>query len=155
MEKIKVKKLIDTAILPTRGHSDDAGIDLYVCITDEDLMEYGEGNGIVLKPGDVYMFDTGIAFDLPEGYFGLVVVRSSIGIKKQLRLMNQAGVIDQGFKDSVKIALHNFGSEPQEIRHGDRIAQMILLPYVTFPIEEVDKLTDTERGTGGIGSTGR
>lgn len=152
---IKVKKLREDAIIPTRGSAEAAGIDLYACIDEEDVFEYGNGYGVLIEPGETYPFDTGVAFDIPEGYFGAVFVRSSIGFKKNLRLVNSVGVIDNDFRDSVKVKLHNFGTETQEIRHGDRIAQMVLLPYVTFPIEEVEELTETERGAGGIGSTGR
>lgn len=152
---IKVKKLREDAIIPTRGSTEAAGIDLYACIDEEDVFEYGNGYGVLIDPGETYTVDTGIAFDIPEGYFGAVFVRSSIGFKKNLRLANGTGVIDFDYKGNVRVCLHNFGTETQEIRHGDRIAQIVLLPYVTFPIEEVEELTETERGTGGIGSTGR
>jgi len=152
---IKVKKLREDAFIPTRGSVEAAGIDLYVCIDEEDLFEYGDGYSVIIKPGETYPFDTGLAFNMPAGYFGAVYVRSSIGFKKKLRLANGTGIIDQDYTGEVKICLHNFGDEPQEIRHGDRVAQMVLLPYATFPIKEVDKLTETERGAEGIGSTGR
>lgn len=152
---IKVKKVNPNAIIPTRGDGEAAGIDLYVCL-DEAEDEFGVPmDQVMIMSGETYIFDTGIAFELPKGYFGAVYVRSSIGIKNNLRLMNGTGIIDNSFRGTVKVALHNFGNTPQVIKHGDRIAQMVLLPYVTFPIVEVDTLTETERGEGGIGSTGR
>ena len=141
---IKVKKMNSNATLPTRGSEEAAGIDLYACID----------NPITIQPHDSVTFNSGVAFELPKGYFGAVVPRSSIGIKKHLRLCNDVGVIDFDYKGSVLMAFHNDSAYPQTINPGDRIAQMVLLPYVTFPIEEVEELTDTERGEGGIGSTG-
>ena len=152
---IKIKKLNPNAIIPTRGSAEAAGIDLYACL-DEAEDEFGVPiDQVTIMSGETYVFNTGIAFDMPEGYFGAVFVRSSIGIKKCLRLCNSVPIIDNDYKGDVKLALHNFGNTPQVIKHGDRIAQMVLLPYVTFPIVEVDTLTETERGEGGIGSTGR
>ena len=152
---IKIKKLNPNAIIPTRGSEEAAGIDLYACL-DEAEDEFGVPiDQVTIEPGESYIFDTGIAVEFPEGYFGAVFVRSSIGIKRNLRLNNSVGVVDNDYRNSTKVALHNFGTEPQTIKHGDRIAQMVLLPYVIFPIVEVDALTKTERGEGGIGSTGR
>ena len=152
---IKIKKLNPNAIIPTRGSEEAAGIDLYACL-DEAEDEFGVPiDQVTIEPGESYIFDTGVAIEFPEGYFGAVFVRSSIGIKRNLRLNNSVGVVDNDYRNSTKVALHNFGTEPQTIQHGDRIAQMVLLPYVTFPIAEVDTLTETERGEGGIGSTGR
>ena len=141
---IKVKKTNPNAILPTRGSEEAAGIDLYACVYEP----------IVIPPHDSVIFNVGVAFELPQGYFGAVVPRSSVGIKKHLRLCNSVGIIDWDYKGNVLVAFHNDGDNPQTINPGDRIAQMVLLPYVTFPIEEVEELTDTERGEGGIGSTG-
>lgn len=143
---IKVKKMNINATLPTRGSEEAAGIDLYACIDEP---------SITIMPGETYLFDIGIGFDIPEGYFGAIFVRSSIGIKKHLRLSNSVPIIDNDYKGSVKIELHNFGDTIQIINNGDRIAQMVLLPYTSFPIEEVEELTETKRGEGGIGSTGR
>ena len=152
---IKIKKLNPNAIIPTRGSEEAAGIDLYACI-DEVEDEFGVPiDQVTIEPGESYIFDTGVAIEFPEGYFGAVFVRSSIGIKRNLRLNNSVGVVDNDYRNSTKVALHNFGTEPQTIQHGDRIAQMVLLPYVVFPVVEVDTLSETERGEDGIGSTGR
>lgn len=142
---IKIKKLNPNAIIPTRGDDAAAGIDLYACIDEP----------IDIRPGDTVMFGSGIACEFPEGYFGLVVPRSSVGIKKKLALPNNCGIIDFSYRGEIKIAFTNIGKEIQTIEPGDRVAQMVLLPYVVFPIVEVDTLTETERGEGGIGSTGR
>lgn len=143
--KMKIKKMKPNAIIPTRGSAEAAGIDLYACIE----------NDIQIQPGDTVMFGSGIACEFPEGYWGMVVPRSSIGIKKGLSLPNNVGVIDNDYRNEIMIALHNNGSETQTICPGDRIAQMILLPYFLYDIEEADTLSDTERGMGGIGSTGK
>lgn len=143
--ELKVKKLRDNAILPTRGSEEAAGADLYACI-DEPITIVTDGNAII---------PTGIACDFPEGYFGAVVVRSSVGIKRHMGLMNQVGIIDHDFNGEIMIGIHNDGKTPQTIEPGERLAQMILLPYVTYDIIETDTLSETERGEGGFGSTGK
>lgn len=142
--ELKVKKVRDNAILPTRGSEKAAGIDLYACIDEP----------IVIMPGESARFGSGLAFNIPEGYFGAICVRSSVGIKRNLALMNQLGVIDEDYVGEVIMAFRNMGKEPQTINPGERLAQMILLPYVTYNIVETDTLSETERGEGGIGSTG-
>lgn len=143
--ELKVKKMRDNAILPTRGSKEAAGIDLYACIDKE----------IVLEPNESAIIPSGVGFDFPKGYYGEVVVRSSIGIKRHLGLMNQVGIIDNDFKNEVIIGLYNFGKEPQIIEPNERIAQLILQPYIKTVIEEVETLSDSERGLSGIGSSGR
>ena len=143
--ELKVKKLRDNAILPTRGSEEAAGADLYACI-DEPITIVTDGNAII---------PTGIACDFPEGYFGAVVVRSSVGIKRHMGLMNQVGIIDHDYNGEIMIGIHNNDKTPQTIQPGERLAQMILLPYVTYNIVETDSLSETERGEGGFGSTGK
>lgn len=143
--ELRVKKVRDNAILPTRGSEKAAGIDLYACINEPITIPT---NGCVTIP-------TGIACDFPEGYYGQVVVRSSIGFKRHLGLVNQVGIIDNDYRGEMLVGLHNFGDTPQTIEPNERIAQMILLPYVTYNILETDTLTETERGEGGFGSTGK
>ena len=143
--ELKVKKMRDNAILPTRGSEQSAGIDLYACIDDS----------IVILPNSDAIIPTGIACDFPEGYFGAIAVRSSVGIKRKMGLMNQLGVVDWDYSGEIMIGLHNFGRIPQTIVPGERLAQMILLPYVIYDIVETDTLTETERGEGGFGSTGK
>lgn len=145
--KLKVKKVSDTATLPTFGDPDAAGIDLYV-----DLKGH---QTIRLFPRQTLMICSGIACEFPDGYFGLVFPRSSAGVKRNLRLANTAGVIDNSFRGEIMMAITNTGDTDQIISHGERIAQMILLPYVHYSVVETDELSETARGDGGFGSTGK
>lgn len=143
--ELKIKKMRDNAILPTRGDSESAGIDLYACI-DEPLYLHADKSA---------MIPTGIACEFPKGYFGLMLPRSSVGVKKKLALLNTAGVIDNSYRGEIMMAFVNNNNHTQVIEPGDRLAQLILLPYVVYDIIETDTLTDTERGEGGFGSTGK
>lgn len=143
-QTLKIKKVKENAIIPTRGSEQAAGVDLYACIDEP----------ITIIPGETKVFGSGIACDFPAGYFGAVVPRSSVGIKRKLTLPNSVGVIDYDYNGEIMIALTNIGNQAQEICPGERLAQMILLPYIICNIEETDSLSDTERGTDGIGSTG-
>ena len=143
--ELKIKKMRDNAILPTRGSVKAAGIDLYACI-DEPLTIITGGSALI---------PTGIACDFPEGYFGGIVPRSSVGVKRHLMLSNNFGVCDEDYKGEILMGFTNMGSMPQTIQPGERLAQMILLPYVTYNIVETDTLTESERGEGGFGSTGK
>lgn len=142
---LKVKKVKDNAILPTRGSEKAAGIDLYACIDEP----------ITIAPGETKTFGSGIACEFPEGYWGMVVPRSSVGIKRRLNIPQGSAVIDEDYTGEIILALYNHGQETAVISPGERLAQMVLLPYVLFDIEETDTLAETERGEGGIGSTGR
>lgn len=144
--ELKVKKMKDNAIIPTRGSKEAAGIDLYACLDDP---------YIAIKPGETVMFSSGIACEFPEGYWGMVVPRSSIGWKKHLSIPQSMGVIDNDYRADIKIIFTNIGQDTQIIESGDRVAQLILLPYFTYNIEETDTLSTTERGEGGFGSTGK
>lgn len=143
--ELKVKKMKDDAIIPTRGSEEAAGVDLYACIPDT----------IELFPGQTTMIPTGIACDFPEGYFGLVAIRSGNGVKRGLRLANQVGIIDADYKGEIMLGIYNGSNIVQFISPNERLAQLILLPYVTYNIVETDTLSDTERGEGGFGSTGK
>lgn len=143
--ELKVKKMRDNAVIPTRGSKEAAGIDLYACLDE----------AIGIEPGQTVTFSTGIACEFPKGYFGMVCVRSSIGFKRELGLINQIGIIDEDYRNEIKVGLHNYGCNTQIIEPNERIAQMILLPYALYNIVETDTLSKTERGEGGIGSTGR
>lgn len=143
--ELKVKKVRDNAILPTRGDSEAAGIDLYACID----------KPITIQPGQTIMIGSGIACEFPNGYFGAVAPRSSVGIKRHLTLPNNLGIIDYSYRGEIMLAFTNIGEDIQTINPGERLAQMILLPYVTYNIVETDTLSETERGAGGIGSTGK
>lgn len=142
--RVEVKKLSETAILPLRGSSQAAGYDLHADISEK----------LVIRPGETVKVETGLAFALPEGYFGGIFARSGLSAKKGLRPANCTGVVDSDYRGPVIVALHNDSKTEQVIEPGERIAQMILLPYLTAEFEEVENLDETARGEGGFGSTG-
>ncbi len=143
MVELKVKKLYDKAILPSYGSASAAGADLYSC--EEDL---------VFVPGETKLVHTGIAMEIPEGYVGLIYARSGIATKRGLAPANKVGVIDSDYRGEVMVALHNHSGEEAKIEAGERIAQIVITPYLTVNFIETDSLDDTERGGGGFGSTG-
>ena len=143
MVKVQVKKLTPTAVLPTLGSEKAAAYDLY---SDADL--------IIIEPGACEKVPTGLAITPPEGYFGAIFARSGLATKRGLRPANCVGVCDEDYTGEYIIAVYNDGFAPQEIRRGDRIAQLIFLPYVHVDFEEVENLNTTDRGSGGFGSTG-
>ena len=145
MNPVHVKKLQDKAILPTYGSTAAAGADLYACI-DED---------VTIAAGQTVMIPTGLAMEIPDGCAGLVFARSSLGTKRGLAPANKVGVIDSDYRGPVTVVLHNHGTESQTIAHGERIAQMVITPVLTPAYEVVSELNDTDRGTGGFGSTGK
>ena len=145
MEPIKVKKLRPGAVLPTYGTEFSAGADLYACL-DED---------VTILPGETSKIPTGIAMELPVGTAGLIYTRSSLGTKRGLAPANKVGVVDSDYRGEFLIFLHNHGAEPQTIVHGDRIAQLVVTPVFTPGFVEALELSDTQRGTGGFGSTGK
>ena len=138
-EKISVMRVHPEAVLPTRAHKDDAGLDLY-CL--EDLV-VESGHGKVAK--------TGIAVALPGGHVGLVADRSSLA-KKGIK--NAGGVIDAGYRGEIHIVLWDISSEPIYLKRGERIAQLLILPMITPAVQEVSALDETQRGSKGFGSTG-
>ncbi len=143
--KIKVKKLTPEAVVPTLGSKFAAGADLYSA----------EKGDVVIAPGETKFIGTGIAVEIPEGYVGLVYARSGLACKRGLAPANKVGVIDSDYRGEIKVALLNHGKEPQMLEKGERIAQMVVAPYLSVTYEETDELSDTERGEGGFGSTGR
>lgn len=142
---VKVKKLTEGAIIPTYGTEFSAGADLYAC-TDAP---------IVINPHQTVMVHTGIAMEIPAEYAGLVYARSGMAAKRSLAPANKVGVIDSDYRGEIMVALHNHGEEAQTIENGERIAQLVITPFVTAEFSEVDELCETERGEGGFGSTGR
>ena len=140
MIPFKVQKLSPTATLPTKGNSDDAGIDLYT------------NESYTLAPGERHMFTTGIACSIPTGYVALLWDRSGLGSKGIHRF---AGVIDSGYRGEWKVILYNSTNEPFEIKAGDKIIQCIIQKFEPAEITEVQELDETERGAGAFGSTGR
>lgn len=141
---MQVKKLRADAVLPTRGSFYSAGWDLYTTNKEP----------VTIQPDSCYMFGTGLAFAIPEDYFGAIYIRSSVGIKKHLMLSNNVGVIDSDYRGEVMIQVHNMGETPVTVEPYSRIAQMVVTPCPTMFMEWVEELPDTVRGTGGIGSTG-
>lgn len=142
--KMKIKKLTDTAKLPTRGSLQAAGYDLYADINEP----------ICIKAHETTMVHTGLSIAVPEGYFGGIFARSGLSTKKGLRPANCTGVVDSDYRGPVMVALHNDSEMDQVVEPGERIAQLVVMPYLCVEFEEVDELEETERGAGGFGSTG-
>ena len=145
MSTIRVKKLHEKAILPTYGSTEAAGADLYACLDEE----------ITVNPGQTVWIPTGLAMEIPKGCAGLVYARSGLACKKGLAPANKVGVIDSDYRGPVTVVLHNHGTEAQTVAHGERIAQMVITPVLTPAYEASVELSDTGRGQGGFGSTGK
>lgn len=141
---VRVKKLDARAELPVFGSEFAAGADLRACL-DGDL---------TIAPGQTALIRTGLALEIPAGYAGLVYARSGLASKRGLAPANKVGVIDADYRGEVMVALHNHGAEDQTVGHGERIAQLVVTPFLAVDYEESDELTDTARGAGGFGSTG-
>ena len=142
---VSVKILDPRAKLPAYGSADAAGADLYA-LTD---------GPVEIAPGGTALIHTGIAVAVPRGYVGLVYARSGMACKRGIAPANKVGVIDADYRGEVMIYLHNHGDRPQMIEDGDRVAQLVITPYLTAQFERVDELNNTHRGSGGFGSTGR
>lgn len=145
MEKISVKKLRPNAILPTYGSAEAAGADLYACLDEP----------VTIAPGQSVFVPTGLAMEIPKGCAGLAYARSGLACKRGLAPANKVGVIDSDYRGEFMIVLHNHGNEPQVVVHGERIAQLVITPVFTPGFVEVEALSDTSRGGGGFGSTGK
>ena len=145
MDTIHVKKLSEKAILPTYGSLEAAGADLYACLDEP----------VTIAPGQTAWIPTGLALEVPKGCAGLVYARSSLGVKRGLAPANKVGVIDSDYRGEIRVVLLNHGDKTQVIEHGERVAQFIITPVLTPAYEEVDELSDTQRGVGGFGSTGK
>jgi len=145
MSTIRVKKLSPNATLPTYGSNEAAGADLYACL--EEMVS--------IAPGEVFWVPTGIALEVPKGCAGLVYARSSMGVKRGLAPANKVGVIDSDYRGEIRVVLLNHSNRVQTVSPGERVAQLIITPVLTPAYEEVDELTDTVRGEGGFGSTGK
>ena len=143
--KVKVKKLDERATLPTYGSTGAAGADLYAL---------AEGD-VTIAAGETRLIGTGLALEIPEGYVGLVYARSGLATKRGLAPANKVGVIDSDYRGELKVALYNQSGAAQTVAAGERIAQLVIAPYLTAEYEEADELSDSERGAGGFGSTGK
>lgn len=141
---VRIKKLNDRAKMPSRGSKYAAGADLYACLD----------SAVVIEPHKTVMIHTGLAIELPEGYAGLVYARSGMASKRGLAPANKVGVIDPDYRGEMMVALHNHSDSEQTVEDGERIAQLVITPFVPAEFEEADELSDTVRGEGGFGSTG-
>lgn len=144
--KIHFKKIDPRATVPTYGSEYAAGADLRA-VLDEPIT--------IIKPGESALIHTGISVAIPAGYVGLVCARSGIACKRGLAPSNKVGVIDADYRGEIMVSLHNHGTTEQAIEPGERIAQMVVTPFLHCEYEEVNNLDDTVRGEGGFGSTGR
>lgn len=142
---IRIKRLRPEAVLPTYGTPGSAGADLSVCLDAP----------VTLRPGETRLLPLGWAIEIPEGYVGLVYARSGMASRRGLAPANKVGVIDSDFRGELMAAMHNHGSVPQTIEPGERVLQLVITPYVQGVFSEVDELSDTSRGEGGWGSTGK
>ena len=142
---IKLKKLKENAKIPTRGSSSAAGYDLYACLDEEK---------IVITPHTTTKIPTGIALEISEGYFGGIFARSGLATKMGLRPANCVGVVDSDYRGEIIVALHNDTDEIKEISNFERIAQIVIIPYLNVEFNEVNNLSNSERGENGFGSTG-
>ena len=142
---VNIKKLNPNATIPTYGSEYAAGADLYACIED----------ALTIAPGETILVKTGLAMELPIGYAGLIYARSGLASKRGLAPANKVGVIDSDYRGEVMVALHNHSSIDQTIEPNERIAQLVITPYIKGIFSETDDLSDTVRGEGGFGSTGK
>lgn len=145
MNTVRVKKLHPNAKLPTYGSSEAAGADLYACLEE----------AVTIQPGEIFWVPTGIALEVPKGCAGLVYARSSMGAKRGLAPANKVGVIDSDYRGEIRVVLLNHSKQPQVLEPGERVAQFVITPVLQPAYEEVEELTDTNRGAGGFGSTGK
>ena len=141
---LNIKKLTPDATIPTYGTEFSAGADLYLC-----------GDDITIRPHTTVLAHTGIAMAIPGGFVGLVFARSGLASKKDLAPANKVGVIDSDYRGEIMVALHNHGEQTRTVERGERIAQIVFVPYSSADFCVVDELDDTVRGDGGFGSTGR
>ena len=141
---VSVKQLDPRAKLPAYGSADAAGADLYA-LTD---------GPVAVAPGQTVLIRTGLALAIPRGYVGLVYARSGLATKQGLAPANKVGVIDADYRGELMVSLHNHSGEARTVECGDRIAQLVIAPYLTAQFQAVEELDDTDRGAGGFGSTG-
>lgn len=145
MIEIKIKRLSDTAKIPTRESCCAAGYDLYADIPED----------ITINPHETMKINTGVAMEIPEGYFGGIAARSGLATKEGLRPANCYGIVDSDYRGQIIVALHNDSDVERVVTPQERIGQIIIQPYLNVTFCEVDDLTETERGSNGFGSTGK
>ena len=143
--KVGIKKLSENAIIPSYGSEFAAGADLYACINAD----------LQIAPHATVLVPTGVALELPLGYAGLIYARRGLASKRGLAPANKLGVVDCDYRGEVTVALHNHSSIPQTVAVGERVAQLVITPYITAEFVQTEELSETARGAGGFGSTGR
>lgn len=142
--KINIKKLNKNAIIPNRGSEFSAGYDLYACLEEP----------INIKSNQTVKIPTGLAMEIPVGYAGMIFARSGLSTKKGLAPANKVGVCDSDYRGEYIVALHNHSNNDVVVSPGERVAQLVIIPFLSVDFVETDKLNDTVRGSGGFGSTG-
>lgn len=145
MPIVNVKKLNENAVMPTYGSLFAAGADLYALLDSE----------TVIEPQQTLLVHTGLSMEIPEGYAGLIYARSGLASKRGLAPANKVGVVDADYRGEIMVALHNHSAQPQTIAPFERIAQLVIAPFLKAEFNLVEELDTTERGEGGFGSTGR
>ena len=145
MSDVSVKKVRTNAILPTDGSTEAAGADLYACLDAP----------VTILPHETAFIPTGLSMELPKGTGGFIMARSGLACKQDLAPANKVGLIDSDYRGEFMVALHNHGTQIRTVQHGDRVAQLVIVPVLTPTYREVAELDDTSRGTGGFGSTGK
>ena len=144
-QQVRIKKLNTQAVVPSYGTAFAAGADLYACLE----------TPVTSEPGETFLVHTGISMEIPEGFAGLIYARSGLATKKGLAPANKVGVIDADYRGEIMVPLHNHSKAAASIENGERIAQMVITPFLTADFIETQSLDETERGAGGFGSTGR
>lgn len=147
-EKVDIKRTKKNSKLPTQGTAGAAGWDLYASLD-------APTKSLTIQPHTSHLVNTGVAAAIPQGCVGLLFARSGLATKHHLRPSNAVGVIDSDYRGSIMVSLHNDSDDVQMINDGDRIAQLVILPYIPIKFNEVDELDDTDRGVNGFGSTGK
>ena len=143
--EVRIKKLRADAVVPTYGSEFSAGADLYAC----------EESTVTIAPHETVLVHTGLSFEIPEGYGGFIYARSGLATKKGLAPANKVGVIDADYRGEVMVSLHNHTDTPQSVEPGERVAQMVIAPFLKAEFTVAEELSDTVRGAGGFGSTGK
>lgn len=145
LPKVNVKKLNHDAVMPKYGSEFAAGADLCACITEP----------VTINPNETVMIHTGLSMEIPIGYAGLVYARSGIACKRGLAPANKVGVIDSDYRGEIMVAIHNHSEKAETIEPKERIAQLVITPFLKVNFSQADELNDTSRGSGGFGSTGK
>ncbi len=143
--KVRFRRVSSLAHVPTRGSEKAAGYDLYAAID----------TPVRILPHQTVQIDTGLQFEIPDGYFAAIYARSGIAAREGLRPANCTGVCDSDYRGNYIVALHNDSETIRIVSPGERIAQMVVMPYLSVSFEESGTLSETERGAGGFGSTGK